>query len=105
MRLTPQEPLEAEQIAYLHGWERFLVRFYVSAMLVLLAATALGIYVQSEWARRSVLTLIIALFLAAALIQWRVRCPRCQRRLGFQSRLRFPDFCPHCRAPFPRPES
>lgn len=97
-------PLGPEQAARLHDWERFLVRFYVSAILLLIALTGLGLaFDQSQWLRRGLLVLILGLLVAAAAIQWRVRCPRCERRLGFQSRLRFPDFCPHCRVPFPRP--
>lgn len=97
--------LTPPQIAELHGWERFLRRFYMGSITALLAAMLVVLYVsENAIARRSILVLALGLVVAATVIQRRVRCPNCHSRLGFPSKMRFPDFCPACRAHFPRPE-
>lgn len=99
-------PLSPEQVSRLHDWERFLARFYSVAIVGLIVATALGLaFGQNDWLRRALLAGLVALVTVATIIQRRVRCPRCMRRLGFPSRMRFPDFCPSCRVSFPRPEA
>lgn len=99
-------PLTPEEAGRLHAWERFLGRFYSAAIVGLIAATAIGLlFGEHAWLRRSLLVGLVALVVTATVIQRRVACPRCRRRLGFPSRMRFPDFCPACRVPFPRPEA
>lgn len=103
MELPP--PLTPEEAKRLHAWEHFLARFYAASIVGLLAATAL-VFVLPDvaWLRRALLVALVALVIVATVIQRRVACPRCHGRLGFPSRMRFPDFCPRCRAHFPRPE-
>jgi hypothetical protein len=97
--------LTNEQVAELHAWEKFLGKFYVAGILAILAAMLIVLLVgDSAFARRSALVLVLGLVVAATVIQRRVRCPGCRARLGFPSKMRFPDFCPSCRAHFPRPE-
>lgn len=104
MELPP--PLTREEAARLHAWEGFLGRFYSASIIGLLAATALVfIFADVVWLRRGLMIALAALVVIATVIQRRVACPRCGARLGFPSRMRFPDFCPRCRAPFPRPEA
>lgn len=99
-------PLTPAQRAHLHDWERFLTRFYSAAIVGLIAATVLGLtFGDNVWLRRLLLVGLIALVVVSTIIQRRVRCPNCARRLGFPSRMRFPDFCPNCRVAFPRPEA
>lgn len=96
--------LTPEQTAKLHAWERFLRRFYMVGILAILAATLVVYnYRDVETIRRSALIFLAVLLVVAAVIQWRVRCPNCDKRLSFPSRMRFPDFCPSCRYQFPRP--
>jgi len=101
----PPPPLKPEQVAELHAWESFLGRFYVAAILSILAAMLLVFFFgESVWMRRLALLVGVGLLVAGTVIQQRVRCPNCKRRLGFPSKMRFPDFCPKCRVHFPRPE-
>lgn len=104
--LEPPPPLKPEQVAELHAWEDFLGRFYVGGILAILAAMLI-VYFGGEytWLRRLALVMGVGLLVAGTIIQRRVRCPRCKGRLGFPSKMRFPDFCPKCRVHFPRPES
>ncbi len=104
MTIRPKR-LQPNQIATLHAWEHFLARFYVGGILAILAAMLVLFFAgDSAFARRSALVMVAGLVIAATIIQWRVRCPNCGKRLSFQSKMRFPDFCPSCRAHFPRPE-
>lgn len=96
--LTPQ------QADTLHEWERFLRRFYMIGILAIFAAMLVVYnYRDVESVRRGALVFLGVLLVVAAVIQRRVRCPSCSKRLSFPSRLRFPDFCPSCRIQFPRP--
>jgi hypothetical protein len=97
--------LTPAQVAELHAWEKYLSTFYVASILAILGAMLVVFFAgESAFARRSALVLVLVLIAAATLVQRRVRCPNCRARLGFPSKLRFPDFCPSCRAHFPRPE-
>lgn len=99
-------PLKPDQVAELHAWEHFLGKFYVGGILAILGALLLIFFFgDSLWMRRIALLVGVGLLIAGTVIQRRVRCPNCQRRLGFPSKMRFPDFCPSCRVHFPRPES
>lgn len=98
--------LKPEQVAELHRWEHFLVRFYMGSILTIMGAMV-AVYFLGEqpWVRRLALLIGLVLMVIAAIIQMRVRCPNCKGRLGFPSKMRFPDFCPRCLVHFPRPES
>lgn len=99
-------PLKPDQVAELHAWEHFLGKFYVGGILTILGAMLLVFFFgESPWMRRLALLAAVGLLVAGTVIQRRVRCPNCKRRLGFPSKMRFPDFCPSCRVHFPRPES
>ncbi|MDX2202123.1 MAG: hypothetical protein NW223_05195 [Hyphomicrobiaceae bacterium] len=103
MDARPQ--LSPAQVAELHAWEGFLGRFYVGGILAILAAMAVLLLAgDNVLLRRTALVGVVGLIVAATVIQRRVRCPNCKARLGFPSKMRFPDFCPSCRAHFPRPE-
>jgi hypothetical protein len=104
--LEPPPQLNPEQVKELHAWESFLGRFYVAAILAILAAMLLVFFLgEQPWVRRVALLIGVGLLVVGAVIQRRVRCPSCKGRLGFPSKMRFPDFCPKCRVHFPRPES
>ena len=103
MDARPQ--LTPEQVTELHAWEKYLGRFYVAGILSILGAMLILLFAgDNTFARRAALVLVVGLIIAATVIQRRVRCPACRARLGFPSKMRFPDFCPSCRAHFPRPE-
>jgi hypothetical protein len=81
-----------------------MVRYYAMAMTTIAIAAALAVtYGETAWMRRSALGLVLVLVLAAAVVQFRERCPRCGSRLGTQSRLLLPDKCRKCGVVFERP--
>ena len=81
-----------------------MIRYYAMAMTTIAILAALAVtYGESPWARRSALGVALVLVLAAAVVQFRERCPRCGSRLGTQSRLLLPDKCRKCGVVFERP--
>ncbi len=81
-----------------------MIRYYAMAMTAIAIAAGLAVtYGETPWARRSALGLVLVLVLAAAVVQFRERCPRCGSRLGTQSRLLLPDKCRKCGVLFERP--
>ena len=104
MEVGKPAPLTRPELERLWRWERWMIRYYAMAMVVIAIAAALAItYGDIPWARRSVLALVLALVLAATVVQFRERCPRCGSRLGTQSRLLLPDRCRTCGVRFERP--
>jgi hypothetical protein len=101
---TPPAPLDADEFAKLQRWEWWMIRFYTGAMIALIAAIMLiGFYGQATWARRTVIYGILALVVLATWVQFREQCPRCQARIGRQSRLVLPPKCKHCGVKFVEP--
>lgn len=98
------EPLNQDELQRLWRWERHMMRFHAVALTALaLGAGAAYLYSDIAWVRRSILVLVVALVVAATLLQVRETCPRCRSRLRTKSLLRLPDKCGVCGIPFPRP--
>jgi hypothetical protein len=101
-RASQPPPLTRPELERLWRWERVMIRYYAMAMTAIAIAAALAVtYGETPWARRSVLGLVLVL--AATVVQFRERCPRCGSRLGTQSRLLLPDKCRKCGVLFERP--
>ena len=97
-------PLTRPELEGLRRWERSMIRYYAMAMTAVAIMAALAVaYGDVPWARRSVLGLVLVLVLAATIVQFRQRCPRCGARLGTQTRLMLPDKCRKCGVRFERP--
>ncbi|KAB2914129.1 MAG: hypothetical protein F9K29_15290 [Hyphomicrobiaceae bacterium] len=102
--MTQPAPLTRPQLERLWRWERNMIRYYAMAMTLIAAVAAVAVaYGDIPWVRRSMLALILLLVLAATIVQFRERCPRCGRRIGSQSRLLLPDKCKGCGVKFERP--
>lgn len=103
---SAQAPLTSPEIAALWQKERRAMRFYVLAVTVVAAAfglTSLG--GQAIELRYLVLLLALALIAWAVIVQFSIRCPRCNSRLATQSILLLPDTCKSCGVAIARPPS
>jgi len=81
-----------------------MVRYYAAAMvLIAIGGWLLVRYGGEPFVRRLILLGVLGLVIAATLVQFRVRCPRCGTHLGRQTRLLLPPRCKTCRVAFPRP--
>ncbi len=91
-------PLTAAEVRALWQAERKAMRLYTFAVTVLAGALALPHVLHAYGTDLAYVVLLGALLLVAAalVIQLRVRCPRCDARLGTQSLLALPDRCKNC---------
>lgn len=104
--MRPQGPLTHEEMAPLWRWERQVGWLNIAAMFAFLLASAAG-YREGTlaWFSRPLLGLVLVLLLAAALLQYRARCPRCRTRLRAKILRMLPDKCAACGVELPRPPS
>jgi hypothetical protein len=99
-----QRPLEPDELTRVWRWERQMIWFNGAAMSLLIAGiVAFRYFSENVFYRRGVLVMIGALVVVGAIVQFREVCPRCQSKLGRQSRFVLPDSCRHCGVDFPRP--
>ena len=95
---------EADQ-ELLMGWQRRMVVTFIAGMallpLLLLGLATLD-FLRSPTGAYSLLALLILLAIAGVSLQLSARCPRCQFRIGLQSRLLLPKNCDRCGVAFRR---
>jgi hypothetical protein len=102
--MRPQEPLTREESEPLWRWERRITWLNVAAMGgLLLAGVAAHRFGDFAWLQRPFLGGAIVLIAAAAVLQFRERCPRCGARLRSKLLNLLPDKCASCGVDFPRP--
>lgn len=96
-----QKPLSSDERARLQLWHRNMMIFYSCAMTLLTAALFILPRTQDmPWVPRIILAILIFLIGVGAYVQFRERCPRCNMRIGRQSRFMLPKQCRSCGAPF-----
>ena len=99
--MTKPAPLTATERGRLWQWQHRMLVFYgIAIALLALAGALMLLYGELAWVRRAALALLLALIAAATLVQFRERCPRCGRRLGWYGRLYLPAQCPGCGVEF-----
>jgi len=99
--MTKPAPLTATERGRLWQWQHRMLVFYgIAIALLALAGALMLLYGELAWVRRAALALLLALIGAATLVQFRERCPRCGRRLGWHGRLYLPAQCPGCGVAF-----
>jgi len=99
--MTKPAPLTATERGRLWQWQQRMLVFYgIAIALLALAGALMLLYGELAWVRRAALALLLALIAAATLVQFRERCPRCGRRLGWYGRLYLPAQCPGCGVEF-----
>jgi hypothetical protein len=97
---APLNPVEHNR---LWRWQRRMLFFYgIAIALLALAGALMLLFGELAWVRRAALALLLALIAAATFVQFRERCPRCRRRLGWHGRLFLPAQCPGCGVEFVR---
>jgi hypothetical protein len=98
------KPLTREELERLWRFESRTVRFHVVAVPLLIAAAALVFLIgDAAWVRRLALGLVLVLVVAASVLQFSERCPRCRARLRVKTLMRLPDRCGFCGVAFERP--
>jgi hypothetical protein len=103
--MSVQTPLTGQELERLWRWERHMTWFYGAAMVGLfLASMAVYRYGDLVWVRRPLLAGVLTLVIAAAVLQFRERCPRCGARLRSRLLAMLPSKCARCSVAFPRPE-
>ncbi len=90
--------LTPEQDARLRRWERwnrnyFIVAF-VALTVLLVFSSQLGLSSADSWSPLGVL--IALLILPIVILQLRLKCPACDRKIGWQAKLMAPDQCRNC---------
>lgn len=102
----PHDGLTPGEMAPLWRSERQVSWLYVAAMLGFLlaglAANRLGDY---AWLSQPLLAGAVVLVLVASVLQIRMRCPRCHRRLRSKILRLLPDTCAACGVELPRAPS
>jgi hypothetical protein len=101
--MTELAPLTTGEHNRLWRWQRRMLFFYgIAIALLALAGALMLLFGELAWVRRAALALLLALIAAATIVQFRERCPRCRRRLGWHGRLFLPAQCPGCGVEFVR---
>ena len=67
------------------------------------AGAAMLMFGDLAWVRRAALAVLVVLLVAATIVQFRERCPRCGLRLGSHGRLFLPEQCRGCGVAFAPP--
>ena len=102
---TSAATLSAEENARIWRTERRALRLAAFAATLLAAALALPhLFGDSHGVRYALMLVALAIILAAAIIQLRIRCPRCGARLAMQSALMVPEGCKSCGVRIRHPE-
>jgi hypothetical protein len=101
--MSLQEPLTRAELERLWRWERQMTWLYGAAMAgFLLAGVAANRFGDLAWLHRPLLAGAAILVVAAAVLQFRERCPRCRARLRSGILRMLPGRCSQCGVPFPR---
>lgn len=100
----PQRPLTPEEMGPLWRRERQVSWLNVAAMGAFLLASTAGYRDGAlAWFAPPLLAAMLALLLAAAVLQFGARCPQCGVRLRSRILRLLPDKCAACGVEFPRP--
>lgn len=101
---TPKpDPLTPEECTRIWRWERQMLVFYTIAMLLISGAVVFIAFAgDQQWARLSVIGMIVTLMAIGWFVQFRESCPRCGVKLGRQARVLLPVKCKSCGVQFPR---
>jgi len=102
--MTDPVPLTASEHARIWRWQRRMLVFYAIAIAVLgLAGAGMLMFGDLAWVRRAALAVVVVLLVAATIVQFRERCPRCGLRLGSHGRGFLPEQCRGCGVAFAPP--
>ncbi|PAV27066.1 hypothetical protein C8D92_103284 [Tamilnaduibacter salinus] len=90
--------LTPEQDQQVRRWERWNFRYFLFAFAALLTllvfSSMLGLSSGREWGP---LGLLLALVIVPIIIlQYRLVCPACEQRIGWQAKLMAPQQCRQC---------
>lgn len=98
--VMPENPsyLTTEQQRRLSRWERWnkacFIVVFAALGTVLIFSSQLGLSSGREWGPLGLL--IAALVAPIIVMQFRLACPACGGRIGWQAKLQAPDQCRNC---------
>jgi hypothetical protein len=102
--MTDPVPLTPSELARIWRWQGRMFAFYgIAIALMALAGALMLMFGDLAWVRRAAVALLLGLLVAATMVQFRERCPRCGLRLGSHGRLFLPEQCRCCGVVFERP--
>jgi hypothetical protein len=91
--------LNREQDHQLRRWETWNRHYFIFAfftlIVVLVFSSQLGLSSGESWGPLGLI--IAALVTPVVVFQWRLTCPACGHRIGWQAKLLAPDQCRHCK--------
>ncbi|MFW6078509.1 MAG: hypothetical protein ACODAE_02745 [Gemmatimonadota bacterium] len=89
--------LENRELRRLLRWQRRMIAAFVVFWILFLSVLAMEYFGDPPaWLSYLAFVVVLAFAVAAALLQFSVRCPRCGVRIGLQSRMIVPDRCRRC---------
>ncbi len=91
------EKLSPSELEKLRVWQKRMITVFVVTMVGLLVVIASDLVIGlSRTVAWFAFVGLLGLAGLGAVIQFSQRCPRCEYRLGFQSRLLVPENCKKC---------
>lgn len=91
--------LSPEQDQRLRRWEswnrRYFIFAFIALTITLVFSSELGWSSTDSWGPLGII--LVVLILPIIILQLRLKCPACDRKIGWQAKLMAPDQCPHCR--------
>lgn len=90
--------LTPEQDSKLRRWERwnrnYFLFAFVALVITLVFSSQLGLSSGDDWGALGFI--LVALVAPIIVLQWRLACPACGKKIGWQAKLMAPDQCNHC---------
>jgi hypothetical protein len=95
------EPLTPAEIAELERWRERMIRALAVSVVIFLLWLVLVYFAGDQlWVQSSAFVVAAPLVVTGLLMQVGRRCPRCEWRIGLQSRLTLPERCAVCGVSF-----
>lgn len=90
--------LTPEQDSKLRRWEHwnrnYFMFAFVALVIILVFSSQLGLSSGDDWGSLGII--LVALVAPIIVLQLRLACPACGKKIGWQAKLMAPDQCNHC---------
>ncbi|SDW85017.1 MULTISPECIES: hypothetical protein [Marinobacter] len=90
--LTPEQD---RKIRRWEAWNRgYFIFAFFALLLILVFSSQLGLSSGDSWGPLGLI--LVVLVSPIIVLQLRLRCPACHKKIGWQAKLLAPDQCPQC---------